>query len=444
LDTPESKINSIDELKDGKLFFVLIHLILNKTNHLYTIHEEDITDCSTTYDYFTSIKLVIEEKFFIRNGIDYEKARCGNVIELSKICLIILSNGIGLENESIIKSCERLNLELYEIMTNFYFIAEKNKSKFPPNSIELYEKLLLEKNVTSLNDQPMPSFASSSNSSSASFSSTINCRITNLSNEIYSFNDDEDDEAIYSSLKDGIRGGGGGMGNMRLEESNFLEKRNYENKLHKKDVYIYELELELDERQQKINFLIKTLNELKRQRTQLNEDLAIEYNMLVKGVEQEKHAKNMLEQKCCQMSFLLAEKNESQLLLEKMNTTLSEQVKFLTRRLEQTNSLKKSEVENVSLKQLQTVESKFKTQETKSTFLNEKLIVSLLNQYKQLEKCLMNINQKLDVLKYDCNDRVDELANQNAMHKNLINSLEAKMASDLISQKNVINRAQFS
>ena len=56
----------------------------------------------------------------------------------------------------------------------------------------------------------------------------------------------------------------------------------------------------------------------------------------------------------------------------------------------------------------------------------------------------MNINQKLDVLKYDCNDRVDELANQNAMHKNLINSLEAKMASDLISQKNVMNHSKFS
>jgi len=449
LDTPESKINSIDELKDGKLFFVLIHLIFNKTNHLYTIHEEDNTDNNASNDYFTSIKLVIEEKFLIRNGIDYEKARCGNVIELSKICLVILSNGIGFENESIIKSCERLNLELYEIMTNFYFIAEKNKSKFPPNSIELYEKLLLEKNVTSLNDQPMPTLASSSKSSyssSASFSSTINCRITNLSNEIYSFNDYEDDEAIYSSLKDGIRGGGGGggMGNARLEEGNFLEKRNYENKLHKKDVYIYELELELDERQEKINFLIKTLNELKRQRTKLNEDLAIEYNMLVKEVEQEKHAKNMLEQKCCQMSFLLAEKNESQLMLEKMNTTLSDQVKFLTRRIEQTNSLKKSEAENVSHKQLQTVESKLKTKvETKSTLLNEKLIVGLLNQYKLLEKCLMNINQKLDILKNDCNDRVDELASQNAMHTNLINSLEAKMACDLLSQKNVINFAKF-
>lgn len=387
----------------------MINLILKKTNNLYTIHEEADSD-----NYFTPIKQTLEEKFGIKNGINYEKARRGDHIELTKMCLVILSNGIAVENEFIIRSCEKLDLDLYEIMTNFYNIAEKNKSRFPPNTIELYEQILFEKANTS------------SSSSSLSLSSSFNCKI-NISNEIYSINNDEDDDAIYSSLKLEEPTDKGSDYHENQEEIFFLEKRNLENKIHKKDTYIYELEIELEERQQKINCLIKSLDDLKRMRTRLNEEFTNDYNILVKEMEQEKHEKNMLEQKCQQMSLLLVEKNESQLMLEKMNTTLSDQVKFLTRRLEQETKQTSSENNTNTLRQSQTIETTFRTNET--FFPNENLIVNLFNQYKKLDVCLTDIDEKMCTLKHEYNERIDELVNQNAMQLNLINMLEAKTES---------------
>ena len=127
------------------------------------------------------------------------------------------------------------------------------------------------------------------------------------------------------------------------------------------------------------------------------------------------------------MSLLLVEKNESQLMLEKMNTTLSDQVKFLTRRLEQETKQTSSENNTNTLRQSQTIETTFRTNET--FFPNENLIVNLFNQYKKLDVCLTDIDEKMCTLKHEYNERIDELVNQNAMQLNLINMLEAKTES---------------
>ena len=387
---PGSNISSIELLKDGRLFSSLVNMILSKGNDLYTIHEDD--------NFFPSIKLAIE-KFHIHVGIDYDKAQHGNEFELAKISLVILSNGIAVENECIIKSCERLNLDLYEIMTNFYSIVEKNKSKFPPHSIDLYEKLLMDKNMI---------FCSNpfSTSSSSSLSSAYNCKISSLPHDMYSFNDDE---AIYSSIKlssDVLR-----------EENSFLEKRNFENKLHQKDIIICQLENELDEKQDKINFLLRTLTELKQMRDKMNEDLAIEHDILVNELEQEKRSKIIYEQKCRHLSHLLREKNEKQTILEKMNASLLDKLeKFNKKHYENKNDFK----------QLQLHETKMKS-EFDSKFLNEQLLIGLFNQCKLLDLNLITVSQNLEALRYEYGIRIEEISNTNVAYQNKISSLESKL-----------------
>ena len=136
MDSPLPKITSLESLSNGALFVYLINLILRKTAKEAACKIEDAENP------FALIKPIIETEFRIQTGIEYKLAQDGDEHELAKISLILLSNGVALDNEHVIKACEKLSTDQYEIMTDFYTIAERNKSKFPPVSAHVYELFL--------------------------------------------------------------------------------------------------------------------------------------------------------------------------------------------------------------------------------------------------------------------------------------------------------------
>ena len=205
------------------------------------------------------------------------------------------------------------------------------------------------------------------------------------------------------------------------EEKHFVVKRNLENKLQQRDLLIYELEMELNDKQATINRLMGTLSDLKLMRAKINDDLTIEYEQISKEVEREKNAKHLLEQKCKQMSHLLTEKAENQKNLEKHNALLVEQVKFLTRSVELCNQ-KEVEQASITLGQLRDYE-----QRLKANYVNEQVVLALFSQYDKLGAHLMRLNDKLDNMQCECQEKINEMTNEAIRQQEVIRSLEAQL-----------------
>ena len=127
----DSKITFISELKNGKLLLNLIKLINSKRKNL----EEQKVDKNNKRDVFAFIKSIIETRFFIKKGIDYEKASEGDESELAKIAFIILIKASFKEVEAVHKSFKTIDKFYYEIIMVFYEIIKEYKRN--PQAIEL-------------------------------------------------------------------------------------------------------------------------------------------------------------------------------------------------------------------------------------------------------------------------------------------------------------------
>lgn len=56
--------------------------------------------------------------------------------------MIILIHGVVTEQDQFIRSADKLEQSQYALITQFYGICERDKSKIPPTETKLYEEFL--------------------------------------------------------------------------------------------------------------------------------------------------------------------------------------------------------------------------------------------------------------------------------------------------------------
>jgi len=369
------------------------------------IYPKSINDSiSNRYDL---IKTVIETRFSINEGINYMNASQGDEFELGKIALIILSNGVALENKKIIESCENLDLKLYEIITDFYSILEREKSKFPPTSVALYEERLL---IYNTNRKLMELNGTSS-------------QIESWENTVSHFSCSPCPS--YSTfIRDKKRK------NFELDEDKerdqYFKMRSLEKDLLKKEILIFDLEDEVKEKQQKIDELSKKIREYESILPKLNsyEQRAYEYDILIKEYEAMKKSKSLLQESFVKISYDLIEESENQEFLKSTNSILADQVDKLNNELE---CLKQKEKENlVEIERLKQCESTLNT-ELIIKMKNEKVFKALLDKMDQLEMRLVYSSEKLDHINYTYKHRIEDLENHNAQYQSINNAFKAQL-----------------
>ena len=121
------------------IFLVKLILLQTKNNDFKEHAAIKITDVN---DRFDLINMVLVTEFNIMGGFNLSQAMSGDEFELAKIVLIILANGVSLENKEINDSFEKLEKSHYETMEAFYSITESHKAKFPPIDVKIYEEFL--------------------------------------------------------------------------------------------------------------------------------------------------------------------------------------------------------------------------------------------------------------------------------------------------------------
>jgi septal ring factor EnvC (AmiA/AmiB activator) len=331
----------------------------------------------------------------------------GDEFELGKIALIILSNGVALENKKIIESCENLDLKLYEIITDFYSILEREKSKFPPTSVALYEERLL---IYNTNRKLMELNGTSS-------------QIESWENTVSHFSCSPCPS--YSTfIRDKKRK------NFELDEDKerdqYFKMRSLEKDLLKKEILIFDLEDEVKEKQQKIDELSKKIREYESILPKLNsyEQRAYEYDILIKEYEAMKKSKSLLQESFVKISYDLIEESENQEFLKSTNSILADQVDKLNNELE---CLKQKEKENlVEIERLKQCESTLNT-ELIIKMKNEKVFKALLDKMDQLEMRLVYSSEKLDHINYTYKHRIEDLENHNAQYQSINNAFKAQL-----------------
>ena len=252
------------ELKDGSFLVYLVKLILlqaknNDFKEHATIKIDDINDR------FDLINMVMVTEFSISSGFNLTQALQGDEIELAKIALIILANGVSLENKEINESFEKLDKSHYETMEAFYLITESHKSKFPPTSVSIYEEFVFlssryfgERSVNSTpsRNSKQSSFLTSTphhnhKSVSSSSSGGANYLLSPMGKV-----------SIQSPREKHIR--------KRLEEDFFNERKKLEKELVNKDNLIYDLKYEITEHKVKLEEFSNQIENFKRQQIDFN------------------------------------------------------------------------------------------------------------------------------------------------------------------------------
>ena len=134
-------MTSFRDLKDGSMLIHLVKLILlqAKNNDFKEHASIKIADVS---DRFDLINMVMVTEFNVSSGFNLGLAVHGDEVELAKVALILLANGVSLENREINDAFEKLDKSHCETMEAFYAIAESHKSKFPPMCVNVYEEFL--------------------------------------------------------------------------------------------------------------------------------------------------------------------------------------------------------------------------------------------------------------------------------------------------------------
>ena len=369
------------------------------------IYPKSINDSiSNRYDL---IKTVIETRFSINEGVNYIAASQGDEFELGKIALIILSNGIALDNKKVIESCENLDLNLYEIITDFYSILEREKSKFPPTSVALYEERLLiyntNKKLSDLN---------ATSSQTEIWDNTVNYFPCSPC-------------PSYSTYVRDVK-----RKKIELDEDKDRDQncrvRSLEKELLKKEILIFDLEDEVKEKQEKIEELCKKIKDYESILPKLNsyEQQAYEYDILIKEYEAMKKSKSLLQESFIKISYDLIEESENQEFIKSTNSILADQVEKLNNELE---CLKQKDKQNVAeIERLKQYESMLNS-ELILKMKNEKVFNALLDKLNQLEMRLAYSSEKLDHINYTYKNRIEELENDNAQYQGINNALKNQL-----------------
>ena len=260
----ETKIKSIKELKNGVILLNLIKIIMlnckdEGVDHLTNFETDDINMR------YQVLSFLIKQKFNIKieSSINMAQAQEGDEIELSMLALIILSFGAGLSVKDVVDAFDSLNTPDYELFQEFYAVVEKQKLKFPPQNIEVYEQFLFMK-MDNNRKSVMQGRAEQNRDSplSESFQGESPARKSNL-NEHYllsplartSLNSPRDRNSLSRK---------------KIEETFFNEKKRLEKEILNKENLIYELNAEISDQRAEMEEVKKKMEETERKQVEFN------------------------------------------------------------------------------------------------------------------------------------------------------------------------------
>lgn len=246
----QQKITYIKELKDGALLFHLIGIIVMSSD------QEDSVEIksSDVGERFEIINMVVTNKFLVESGLDIVEAMGGNEIELSKLSLVILSNGVALEIKEITDAFEKV--DDFELYNTFYAMCEAHKIKFPPTSIELYEKFIFMPGAKSSHRKENRRITGLAEHFSPS--SPVRRKLQSSENYLTS---PMQKVALFSPREKHKR---------KNEEEFFIEKKNLEKEIRSRDNLIYDLQFEIQEKHATIDEIKMRIEEFERRQIEFN------------------------------------------------------------------------------------------------------------------------------------------------------------------------------
>ncbi len=253
----DQKLTDFKELKDGSMLIYLVKLILlqAKNNDFKEHASIKITDIN---DRFDLINMVMVTEFNISSGFNFSQAIQGDELELAKIVLIILANGVSLENREINESFEKLEKIHYETMEAFYSITESHKSKFPPIDVKIYEEFLFlpskyfgERSISSTPSKKQPHFVTSTphqKSCGAAGASYLLSPMQKVS--------------LHSPREKHMR--------KKMEEEFFNERKKMEKEIRNRENLIYDLKHEVNEKNTQMEEIKSQIENFKRKQIDFN------------------------------------------------------------------------------------------------------------------------------------------------------------------------------
>ena len=219
----------------------------------------DPNDVDTRFEF---INMVVSSKFLIKSGLNVSLAQEGNEIELSKLALIILSNGVALETKEIIDAFEALGKGDYELFQEFYALVEQQKLKFPPSSIDSYENYLFMKFDRDRKSLANGGAERNHNSMLSDSFQTDSPARKLMSSEQYLLSPMS--KASLSSPREK------NFNRKKIEEAYFNEKKRLEKEISNKDNLIYELNAEISEQRAEMEEIKKKMEESERKQVEFN------------------------------------------------------------------------------------------------------------------------------------------------------------------------------
>ena len=389
------------ELKNGVVFAHLIKLILSKTENP-EYGQIEIPDIN---DRFALIKVITETKFYITEGIDYERAMQGDEFELAKIAYIILTHGTSFEVKEINESFEKLEKSQCDIIESFYYLTNRNNLKFPPKSVKPYEEFLCMQNSArrSISKEFKNASPGSAHSSNTPRSASVNYLLSPMQ------------KACLFSPRD--------QNKKKMDEFEFFnQKKKLEKEIQNRDMSIYDLQYEIKEKEQQINEYRQKYEDCKRKLTEMSgfKERAYEYESLSEKFSSIEKDKVYYEEKCKKYANELLILNN----LQTANEQLKNKVNYMKKDIE---ILKKKEKENLlELQRLRSCErdlnGAFESKKQK-----EKEILDLIDKNSNLEAQLLSSNEKYKKFKSKTNEMIDQLSGEKAMLLNEKSSLEAQL-----------------
>jgi hypothetical protein len=211
---------------------------------------------------FEFVSEVIASKFFIKSGLNVSLAQEGNEIELSKMTLILLSNGAGLETKEVVDAIEALGKDDYELFQEFYALVEQQKLKFPPSNIDSYESFLFMKFDRDRKSLAKGGAERNHNSILSDSFQTDSPARKLMSNEHYLLSPMSKTSLNSPREKSFNR--------KKIEEAYFNEKKRLEKEISNKDNLIYELNAEISEQRAEMEEIKKKMEECERKQVEFN------------------------------------------------------------------------------------------------------------------------------------------------------------------------------
>jgi hypothetical protein len=268
------KIKAISELADleflGNIGRKLINVLPSQdVNELNNVKELLHSNQIDNYQFVQYLCI----KCQIQSGINFDSAKNGNEFELAKITCIFLINGIAYDQREICEASELLDTKNYTRIQILYDILETKKLKFPPNDISYYEEFLCHGNTNDDVDGDSLKVKQEVNNLSMNTQSNdiVTTPVKHTKRALYESDCMSNIDYLLSPMK---------KASIEIKKSDetkdniddlYNEKWKLERDCHQKELFIFELQDQIKERDDSIRVLENEFKNIQKKLKEQNE-----------------------------------------------------------------------------------------------------------------------------------------------------------------------------